>query len=61
MTPESPIGACSFCGFLAYVEVAYGGPKNRRRHACAACGGKVAKAEVKATPLRFTRIKKGAA
>ena len=62
MKPESPIGSCSYCGYLNYVEVTFGGPKNRLRHRCADCGGKVTKPEVlpmkiqPARTLNFTRI-----
>jgi hypothetical protein len=62
MTPESPMGACSHCGYLNWVEVSFEGPKNRRRHRCAECGGEVAKPEaapLKLSPartLRFTRF-----
>ena len=62
MTPESPMGACSNCGYLNYVEVTFGGPKNRLHHRCEACGGKVTKSEsipMKIQPARtlhFTRI-----
>jgi len=62
MTAESPMGACSCCGYLNWVEVTFGGPKNRRRHQCEECGGKVTRPEAApmkmhtARTLHFTRI-----